>query len=63
MTGDEAERFDLVARAILLAALNEDRAGELLEFLFDGGSCTIDPAGRLVLVDASVIAELGRGGG
>lgn len=40
-----------IATSILQTAINEGRAQELLDCLFEGGSCTVDViTGRLVLV-------------
>ena len=47
-----------LARAILQAALNEDRAAELLECLFEGGSATVDRSGKLILASGSQLAGL-----
>jgi hypothetical protein len=48
---------DRLAVAILRAAIHEGRAGELLDCLFAGGSCTVD-AGRLVLATAEQLGRL-----
>lgn len=50
---------EAMARRILQAALFENRAGALLDCLFEGGSCTVDPNGDLVLIDGDVLASLG----
>lgn len=34
------------------------RCGELLECLFEGGSATVDPSGKLVLASADLIAQM-----
>ncbi len=53
---------EMLAKAILRAALNEGRSVELLECLFNGGSATIDAtSGDLVLADADIIQQLVRG--
>ena len=40
-----------MGRAVFLRAIAEDRCGELLDCLFDGGSASIDArTGELVLV-------------
>lgn len=46
------------ARAILLAAVRENRCAELLTTLFDGGSVTIDRDGRLVFASAADLDSL-----
>lgn len=51
--------FALSARRIFQAALDQGTAGELLSCLYDGGSATVDHAGRLVLVSASLLAQMG----
>lgn len=52
-----------MAAAILLAAIAEGRAGELLGCLFDGGSATVDRrTGRLVLASADMLDALTRTG-
>lgn len=50
-----------MAWRILVAAIGECRCAELLECLFEGGSCTVDPAGHLVLIDAAAVRAMGRG--
>lgn len=45
-------RLDAMARRIFTAALSEDRAGELLEALFEGASATVDREGKLVIITA-----------
>lgn len=44
------------ARAILMAAIKENRSAELLECLFDGGSATVDN-GTLVLATADMLDQ------
>jgi hypothetical protein len=51
--------LDAAARRIFEAAISEDRCGELLECLFDGGAPTVDGVtGRLVLASAAMLAGL-----
>lgn len=51
-----------LARAILLTAVKEERAGELLSCLFEGGACTVDPeTRRLILISADLIEEARTG--
>lgn len=51
-----------MAKAILEAAIREHRCAEFMDCLFEGGSATVDPQGRLVLASGDVIAQLmGRG--
>ncbi len=48
-----------LARAILRAAINEGRAAELLDCLFDGGSATVDAVtGQLVLASSDILKKL-----
>lgn len=48
-----------LAAGILRVAIAEGRAGELLDCLFEGGSVTVDPYTRkLVLVTAEQLAGL-----
>lgn len=47
-----------LANAVLTAALAEDRAAELLDVLFAGGSATLGPDGKLVTVDAELLGRL-----
>lgn len=49
---------EVMAARIFLAAINEGRALELLMCLFEGGSATVNPEGRLVLASAAVIAGI-----
>jgi hypothetical protein len=50
--------LDAMARVIFRAALDEDRAGELLAHLFDSGGVTIEfGTGRLVLIPPEMIEE------
>lgn len=57
-----ARSLDAIARMIFQIALRDDRCGELLAHLFDGGGVTLDAAtGRLVLIPAATIAELAAG--
>ena len=45
-----------IARAILSAAIQEQRCGELMDCLMDGGTATVDIAnGTLSLIDSNVI--------
>jgi hypothetical protein len=47
------------AAGILTTAIAEGRAGELLDCLFEGGSCTVDPlTGRLILATAEQVRGL-----
>lgn len=51
-----------MAREIFEAAIAEDRCGELLGCLFEGGSATVDAGtGKLVLLYASQIQQLIKG--
>lgn len=50
-----------LSRAILEAAIREGRAGELLWCLFNGGTCTVDPETRkLVLITGEMLDEVRR---
>ncbi len=46
------------ARRILETAIAEQRASELLEALFDGGTASVSPGGRLVILPADQLATL-----
>ena len=50
-----------VAEVILYAAIKEKRAGELLDCLFKGGSCTVDNNGALQLIDGDMLAQFTNG--
>lgn len=51
--------FHPMATAIFRKALADDRCGEVMECLFDGGSVTIDiVTGELVLVSAAALAQM-----
>lgn len=47
-----------LARAILAAAIVEGRCGELLDCLFEGGSATVDPAGKLCLLSGDALKAM-----
>ena len=47
------------ASNLLLRAIVEHRAAELLLTLMDGGSATLNPEGGLVLVGNDIIKQLG----
>lgn len=50
---------EVAAAAILRTALAEERAGELMDCLFDGGSATVDAVtGELVLVGPEQLAAM-----
>lgn len=49
------------AARIMVTAVKEGRAAELLACLFDGGSATVDPDGRLCLASAAMLDDLMRG--
>lgn len=51
--------LDGIASRLFLAALAEQRCGELLDCLFSGGSATVDASGSVVLVAASQLTQLG----
>lgn len=50
--------LDDIAGALFSIAIDTGRAGELLQCLFDGGSATIDPDGRLVLASADDLGSM-----
>lgn len=53
------ERLRPIAEACFTIAIRTGRAGELMNALFSGASCTIDMATRdLVIVPAEMIQEL-----
>lgn len=55
-----AHQLDPMARAIFAVALQQDRCGEVLQCLFDGGSVTIDSkTDQLVMVDAGQLKQFG----
>lgn len=47
-----------LAAAILLAAVEEGRSAELLDCLFNNGSATVDPEGKLVLATNDTLQQL-----
>ena len=55
---EEEQRMEIFASRILIAAMRENRAAELLDCLFNGGSATVDRQGKLTLASADVIAQL-----
>lgn len=51
-----------LARRIFEKAIADERAGELLEALFDGGSVTLDArTGGLLIVSADVLGQMDSG--
>lgn len=46
------------AREILYQAIREDRAGEFLDCLFNGGSATVGADGKLCLASSEELASL-----
>jgi hypothetical protein len=54
MNTDEA-----FARRLFMAAISENRAGELLHCLFEGGAGTVDPEGKLVLITRWQVEQMG----
>ena len=54
----DKSHLDKIAKKIFSKALEDDLCGELLETLFDGGSCTIDPQGNLVMIPPAVIEQM-----
>lgn len=53
-----ADRLDPQARRVFYQALIENRAGEVLDCLINGGSATVDPEGKLILFPAEFMAQL-----
>lgn len=53
-----AEQLDPIAERAFAIAIDTHRAGELLDALINGGSCTVDPDGALIIVDADVIEAM-----
>lgn len=47
-----------LATRLFLVAIKEGHAAELLDCLFNGGSATVDSAGRLVLISAEQVAAM-----
>ena len=56
--GERKSVIETIAKMILVTAIQEERCGELLDCLFEGGSATVDSKGKLVLVDGSALAGL-----
>jgi hypothetical protein len=53
--------MEAMARTIFIHALAEERCGELLECLFDGGSATVDAeTDKLVMITAGQLAEMSQ---
>jgi hypothetical protein len=53
------DHIDHMARAIFSTALMQNRAGEVLQCLFDGGSVTIDAkTGQLVMASAAQLKQM-----
>lgn len=51
--------INALARQLFATAINEDRCGELLMCLFEGGSATVDhKTGQLVLATAEQLEQL-----
>lgn len=51
--------LDWMARLVFIAALVEDRCGELMQALFDGASATVDHStGKLVIVSKEMLDQL-----
>lgn len=50
---------ETLGRAICLAAIQENRCAELIDCLFDGGTCTVDPyTKKLVLISGEQLKGL-----
>ena len=49
------------AQAILTKAISENKASELLETLFDGGSVTLTPANELIIISSDIIQQMTEG--
>jgi hypothetical protein len=48
-----------LARKIMETAIAEGRAGEMMDCLFSGGSCTLDRAtGKLALISGDQLTEI-----
>lgn len=60
LADDTTDSFGPMARRILHAALDEQRAAELLQCLFNNGSATVDPDGKLVLATIDVLNQIGQ---
>lgn len=48
---------ETIAKMILVTAIQEERCGDFLDCLFDGGSATVDHKGHLVLIDGKTLAR------
>jgi hypothetical protein len=56
-----AHEDDAIAEAIFKAALEEKKAGELLNCLFDGGSATVDMySGKLVMISGDFLKQTAK---
>lgn len=54
-----SHQLDPVAKRVFIAAIAEDRCGELLEALLDGGSATVNiHTQRLTIVAGQQLADL-----
>jgi hypothetical protein len=53
------EEDDAMAQAIFRTALNTGKAGELLHCLFEGGSATVDPNGKLIMITEDQLKSMG----
>lgn len=59
---DMAQALDVVARRVFTLALRDNRCGELLAHLFDGGGVTIDAlTGEMILLPADLLAQFSDG--
>lgn len=56
-------RLERMARLIFQAAIDEGRCAELLDALFDGGTATVSPNGKLVIIGLPQIQRLEAGTG
>jgi hypothetical protein len=48
---------EAAARRIFEAAINEGRAAELLEALFNNATATVGPDGKLVIIDGQMLTQ------
>lgn len=59
---DMAQVLDGVARRVFTLALRDNRCGELLSHLFDGGGVTVDVStGEMILLPADLLTQFSDG--
>lgn len=58
MSTNTEHPLERMAVNLFQTAINKGQAGELLECLFDGGSATVDPDGKIVMVTESMLNQM-----